>query len=206
MTRYFVTALAAGLLFGLAPGCGGPGNNPAADAAFEKAQTEKLLGVPVQDFPLPQGPDAFDELPADRPDFDFAATERPLSGPKPRPWFETRSSVLAKAPDGTVYEAYCGDGRGKVAPGHRFTSTLANRRHRYGGDAYHPHDVFVGKHDSEQLHPLLFFRDVGSHNTAPHHMAIDGDGRCHLAVADVDIYEGNRLHLYWVIGRPQAGR
>jgi len=52
----------------------------------------------------------------------------------------------------------------------------------------------------------LFFPDVGSHETAPHHFAIDNRGRVHLIVADVNIYQHNRLDLYWLIGDPGTGK
>ena len=35
--------------------------------AFEVAQTTKFLGFAVRDFPKPQGPEKFDELPANAP-------------------------------------------------------------------------------------------------------------------------------------------
>jgi hypothetical protein len=115
----------------------------------------------------------------------------------------SRPTVEARAPDGSVYEAYCGhDDPKRIVPGHGFVSTLLNRRHRYGGAPYHPQDVFIGKPESGRLKPSLFFRDVGSHSTAPHSLAIDSEGQCHLMVADIVIYEDNRLHLYWVVGDP----
>jgi hypothetical protein len=57
-----------------------------------------------------------------------------------------------------------------------------------------------------RLRPTLFFRDVGSHLTAPHHLAIDSLGQVHLAVADVNIFQDNRLDLYWVTGNPESGK
>lgn len=137
--------------------------------------------MPVQDFPQPQGPTGFDELPANAPEFRFTVTERPLSGAEPRAWFQTRQSVQTQATDGSVYEAYLGhDNPGEIAPGHGFVSTLDNRRQRYGthyGYAYYPEDVFIGKRERGKLKPTLFFRDVGSHTTAPHHLAIDATGK-----------------------------
>jgi hypothetical protein len=184
-------------------GCRDKGHEP----ALETGQTEKLIGLPVQDFPPPQGPTGFDELPDNAPDFDFTVTQRPLSGPKPRQSYDSRPLVQARASDGTLYEAFCGyDDPKAIAPGHGFVSTLANRRHHYGGAEYYPHDVFIGKREAGRLKPTLFFRDVGSHNTAPHHLTIDGQGQCHLAVADVDIYQDNRLHLYWLTGDPVTGK
>jgi hypothetical protein len=121
--------------------------------------------------------------------------------------YHRHRSVLAPAPDGSVYEAYCGYGNSPdIAPGHGFSSTLGNRRHDFGGMAYYPDDVFIGRRESGKLKPTLFFRDVGSHNTRPHALAVDHEGRCHLMVADVDIYQANRLHLYWLVGDPAAGK
>jgi hypothetical protein len=169
------------------------------DAAFEAAQTEKLLGVSVQDFPPPQGPTGFDELPGGRPAFDFTVAQRPLSGPKPREYYKRRPRVEARAPDGSTYEACC---RWDEA------STTASRRlrHCYGGTYFFPKDVYIAKKGGQTPKPLLCFPDVGSHDTAPHHLAFDDRGRCHLAVADVVIFEENRLHLYWVVGDPAKGR
>jgi hypothetical protein len=178
------------------------------DSAFEAAQTQRLLGVAVQDFPLPQGPAGFDELASNAPAFRFTVTERPLSGPKPREFYDVISSVEAHAPDGSVYEAYCGyDDPDVIVPGHAFISTMENRRQRYGthhGYGYRPQDIFIGKRESGKLKPMLFFRDVGSHTTAPHYLAIDSQGQFHLAVADVNIFQDNRLDLYWVIGNPKS--
>ena len=69
---------------------------------FEVRQTEKLLGVPLQTFPGPQGPAKFDELPPTRPALQFTVKEQPVSGPTPQPFYEVRSIVKAKAPDGSV--------------------------------------------------------------------------------------------------------
>ncbi len=204
------------LLCLLLTGCGvedrapaGQDQPPAAsDATFEATQTQRALGIPVREFPAPQGPAGFDDLPAGAPAFRFSATEQPPSGPTPRASYQTRRVVRTRAPDGSAYEAYCGyDDPMEIVPGHGFVSTLANRRHRYGTHhraEYHPLDVFIGKRVGGRLAPLLFFRDVGSHTTAPHHLAFDGRGQCHLTVADVDLYQDNRLHLYWVTGDPAA--
>jgi hypothetical protein len=181
-----------------------------SDSDFEASQTQKLLGVPVQDFPPPQGLTGFDELSAAAPAFRFTVTERPPSGAKPRASYETRQKVQARAPDGSVYEAYLGqDNPGEIAPGHGFVSTLENRRQRYGthhGYEYSPEDVFVGKRENGRLKPTLFFRDVGSHTTAPHYLAIDSREQAHLVVADVNIFQDNRLDLYWVIGDSMLGK
>jgi hypothetical protein len=71
---------------------------------------------------------------------------------------------------------------------------------------YYPQDIYVGTRAGGRLRPTLFFRDVGSHDDAPHALAVDGRGQCHLVVADVNIYQDNRLDLYWVIGDPRTGR
>ena len=76
---------------------------------FEVRQTEKLLGVPLQTFPGPQGLTKFDELPPTRPALQFTVKEQPLSGPTPQPSYEVRSIVRAKAPDGSVYEDHAGE-------------------------------------------------------------------------------------------------
>lgn len=181
-------------------GCGAENGS-----AFEAKQTEKLLGVAVQDFPPPQGLAGFDELPASAPEFRFTVAERPLSGAPPQAFHEVRPSMQARGPDGSVYEAYLG----KNDAGYSFVSTLANRRQRYRGHygyEYSPPDVFVGRHEGGKLKPILFFRDVGSHTGAPYYLAVDNRGRCHLTVADVNIDQGNRLDLYWVIGNPMSGR
>jgi hypothetical protein len=176
---------------------------PKEPAAFEKAQTTKFLGFPVRDFPRPQGPTKFEPLPADAPALVFTLAPRKISGPAPGESYEPRKSVFAKAPDGSRLEAYLGwpDDEG-IASGHGFKSTSENRRHRYGGGAYHSQDVLIGKRMDGRLKPVLFFRDVGSHTTAPHTLAVDAKGRCHLMVADVDIGQDNRFKLYWLIGNP----
>jgi len=74
------------------------------------------------------------------------------------------------------------------------------------GYAYTPEDVYIGKRVAGRLQTALFFPDVGSHDTAPHHLAIDNNGMVHLIVADVNIYQDNRLDLYWVIGDPATGK
>lgn len=50
-----------------------------------------------------------------------------------------------------------------------------------------PEDVYIGRREAGRIKPTLFFRDVGSHTTAPHYLAIDNRGMVHLAVADVNI-------------------
>jgi WD40 repeat protein len=190
-----------GLLFAAAA------DNPKTPAAFEVAQTTKFLGFAVRDFPGPQGPNKFDDVPADAPAFGFTLTPRRLSGPEPRVWYEPRKCVFTNASDGSKVEAYLGRGTDEgIAPAPGFKSTPENRRHSYGGGAFYPYDVFIGKRQGGRLRPALFFRDVGSHATAPHAVAVDGKGRCHLMVADVDIGQGNRFKLYWLVGDLTAGK
>lgn len=166
---------------------------------FEVVQTEKALGVKVQSFPAPQGPEGFDELPEAGPEFRFSMTERPPTDEAPAASYESRKCVSAKTPDGLKLEALCG----YADHPDRFPSTRENRRHRYGGGSYHPEDVYVGERVGGKLRPSLFFRDIGSHNTAPHALAVDREGRCFLAVADVDIGQDNRFKLYGVISDPK---
>lgn len=187
-----------------------PQDRPGDDVAFEAAQTAKLLGVPVQNFPAPQGLTGFDELPANARTFTFALKAQPRSGPPPPVYFDERKIVTARAPDGTIYEAYCGyDDPSEITPGHGYVSTFENRRQWYEnhlGYGYMPEDVYIGKREAGRITPTLFFRDVGSHTTAPHYLAIDSQGMVHLAVADVNISQDNRLDLYWVIGDPKTGK
>lgn len=176
---------------------------------FELRQTEKLLGVRLQNFPEPQGPTKFDDLSPNRPSLQFTAKEQPVSGPTPQPSYERRPIVNAKAPDGSVYEAYCTRDLSAVIAGSHRQSTPDNTRQMYGthyGYAYTPEDVYIGKRVAGRLQTALFFPDVGSHDTAPHHLAIDNNGMVHLIVADVNIYQDNRLDLYWVIGDPATGK
>ena len=176
---------------------------------FEFRQTEKLLGVRLQNFPEPQGTTKFDELLPNRPALQFTVKEQPVSGPTPPPSFETRSIVKAKASDGSVYEAYCTRNSSEVILGSRQPSTAANTRQMYGthhGYGYTPEDVYIGKRVGSRIKTALFFPDIGSHDTAPHHLAIDNKGMVHLIVADVNIFQENRLDLYWVIGDPATGK
>ena len=176
---------------------------------FEVRQTEKLLGVPLQTFPGPQGPTKFDELPPNRRALQFTVKEQPVSGPTPQPSFEERSIVKAKAPDGSVFEAYCTANPSDVIRGSQQRSTADNTRQMYGthhGYVYTPQDVYIGKRVGGRIKTALFFPDVGSHTTAPHHLAIDNNGMVHLIVADVNIFQDNRLDLYLVIGDPGTGK
>src|SRR5437763_14601176 len=50
---------------------------PADDIAFEEAQTAKLLGVPLQKFPAPQGLNGMDEIPATARPFTFTLQSQP---------------------------------------------------------------------------------------------------------------------------------
>lgn len=180
---------------------------PAAPELFEVQQTRKFLGFDVKDFPKPQGATKFDELPKDAAPFRFDLSEREPSLPAPKDWYESRPSVVVKKTDGTEVEAYCGyDSKDKILPGHGFESTRVNRRHEYGGGSYHPQDVYVGKRVEGKIEAKLFFRDVGSHNTAPHSITLDSMDRCHLTVADVDLGQFNRFKLYWLIGDLRAGK
>jgi hypothetical protein len=187
-----------------------PQDRPADDVAFEASQTAKLLGIPVQNFPAPQGLIGFDELPTNARAFTFTLKAQARSGPPPPVYFDQRKIVTARAPDGTVYEAYCGhDDVSEIVPGHGFVSNFENRRQWYEnhlGYGYMPQDVYIGKREAGRIRPTLFFRDVGSHNDAPHYLAIDNQGKVHLAVADVNISQDNRLDLYWVIGDPKTGK
>src|SRR5437667_11988388 len=221
MKRKLPMLLAAVILAGIVLASTSTGNiattqplqdRPADDIAFEEAQTAKLLDVPLQKFPAPQGLNGMDEIPATARPFTFTLQSQPVSGPPPRVYFETRKIVKAVAPDRSIYEAYCGhddDDPRQIAPGHGFVSTFQNRRQWYEnhlGYGYMPQDVYIGKREAGRIKPTLFFRDVGSHTTAPHYLAIDNRGMVHLAVADVNISQGNRLDLYWVIGDPNTGR
>jgi len=96
-----------------------------------------------------------------------------------------------------------------VDPYKGFVSTPNNTRQNYAdylGYRFNPQDIFIGKRENGRLATSLFFRDVGSHTTAPHFLAIDSSGDAHLVVADVNISDDNSLDLYWVIGSPSAGR
>jgi hypothetical protein len=189
-----------------------PQERPVDDIAFEEAQTSALLGVPLQKFPAPQGLTGMEEIPASARPFAFTLKSQPVSGSAPRVYYKERKIVKAAAPDGSTYEAYCGrddDDTYEVAPDTRFVSTFQNRRQWYEnhlGYGYLPANVYVGKREAGRIKPTLFFRDVGSHTTAPHSLAIDNRGMVHLAVADVNISQNNRLDLYWAIGDPNTGK
>lgn len=176
--------------------------------ATERSRTEEALGVVVEEFPTGQGPAGFDELPGNAPQAAFAVEERPVSGPSPQDYYEGIPIVRAKGPDGSEYEADCGysDSLG-IAPDFKAGSNAD--RQSYGthhGATYCPESVFIGKREGDFLYPKLVFPDVGSHTTAPHAFSIDSEGSCHLAVADVNIFQENRLKLYWVTGDLQTGK
>jgi hypothetical protein len=171
---------------------------------FEKEQTRKFLGFEVRDFPMPQGTTGFDELPKDASAFAFAVTPRkPPGGAKPLTWSSSGPSVSANGPDGKRIEAFCGHGNDEtLAPGHPFQSTRENRRHDHGGGTYDASDLFIGKRLDGKLQPALFFRDLGS-SANLHALALDGKGRCHLMVADVEFH---RFKLLWLIGDLSTGK
>jgi len=221
MNRKLPTLLAALSLFGAVLGSTSTGtttnsnlsqDRPGDDIAFEEAQTAKLLGVPLQKFPAPQGLNGMDEVPAAARAFAFTLKSQPASGPPPRVNFQPRKIVTALAPDGSMYEAYCGrddDDTYEIARDHGFVSTFENRRQWYEnhlGYGYMPPNIYIGKRENGLIRPTLFFRDTGSHDTAPHALAIDSHGLVHLAVADVNISQNNRLDLYWTIGDPKTGK
>ncbi|MFN0138972.1 MAG: hypothetical protein ACKVQW_02650 [Pyrinomonadaceae bacterium] len=173
----------------------------------EAWQTSKFLGVAVKDFPAPQGIAKFDEIPNGSPQFKFGVAKRPRTGPTPQPSYETRALVKATAADGTVYEAFCGrfDAK-KLWPGFGESSTSMNTRQQYEshyGYGYSPADVFIGKRDRGKIRTSLFFRDIGSHQTAPHYIALDSKGYIHLIIADVNISDDNELNVYAVTGDPK---
>ncbi len=193
----------------------------------ERSRTESFLGVKVNDFPNAQN--VRDEVDKNAPEFKFTVTQQPFSGSeKPKAWYENKSSVYAEAPDGSIWEAYCGhageaptvdpkvDTRPDVLtrprfvdPYNGFVSTPDNTRQNYSGYlgyAFDPSDVFIGKRENGRLKTTLFFRDVGSYTTSPHHLAIDSSFNAHLVVADVNIDDDNDLDLYWVIGSPLTGK
>ncbi len=177
----------------------------------ERSRTEEYLRVAVEEFPTGQGPAGFDEVPQGAPPPALAIRERPLSGPEPPQWYEPRRTVRAKAPSGSEYEAYCGyaDSDSPTPSGQLSRTTVRTLRQSYGthhGATYYPESVFIGKRVGGLLKPILVFPDVGSHTTAPHALAIDNQERCHLAVADVNIFQDNALDLYWLVEDLQTGR
>src|SRR5436190_7042692 len=137
--------LLAGLALGCTPGLGS-----------ELASTGRALGVPVRPFPPPQGQAEFDELPTDAPAFAFDLEPWAGVAPEVRAWYATRNTVSATGPDGTRYEAYCGEDDPKVIrPGHGFDATLGRTRQTYGrlyfSAEYAPDHVFVGTREGGLL-------------------------------------------------------
>jgi len=118
--------------------------------------------------------------------------------------------MTAKAPDGTLYEAFCGRfEEGRVLPGLGQSSTNANPRQRYAthlGYGFNPSDVFIGKNENGKIRTSLFFRDVGSHDTAPYFFTFDSSGNAHLIISDVNITDNNELNVYSMIGDPKTGK
>src|SRR5262249_10373326 len=170
---------------------------------FEGRQTAKLLGVDWKPFPEPQGVAGFDEVQVGDDCFRIKVAEQLPSGPDPPYYFESRSTVRATHPNGSVYLAYCGHSDdpfiadlNEIGPTQRWM-----RRHIHPvDDKYWPSDVFIGPLAEAKLHPILVFRDVGSHVSAPHSFAIDSRGKAHLMAADVFVTENNQHKLYWLIG------
>jgi hypothetical protein len=143
--------------------------NETSDSEFEAKKTKEILGISVEDFPKPQGKTEYDVLPKDAPRLVFSTREQEtLTCPKPRASYDTRETVQASAPDGSVYLAYCGrDDKDKVVPGHGFRSVPENRRHRFAHqEGYHPHDVYVGKKARDRVNPTLFL-GTWVHTTLP---------------------------------------
>jgi hypothetical protein len=170
---------------------------------YELAQTVRLLGVDVRTFPEPQGLAGFDEVQYGDDFFTTKTTERPPSGPDPPYWYKSHPTRRAMHPNGTAYLAYCGHSDDPIIADLNEIGETQHwmRRHIHpNNDYYWPSDVFVGPLTNTRLHPILVFRDVGSHDSAPHSFAIDGRGKCHLMVSDVFVKDNNRHKLYWVIG------
>jgi hypothetical protein len=203
----FPALKAAALLFLILGGCSSPEEK---EDAFELKRTQENLGVPVRPFYAgAQGEAGLDRIPEHDLPFSFNLTEKNITGVAPRDKYHTRKSVFAKTPSGELIEAYCGySDDNDVLHSHNFTSTLENRRHGYASNlgVFHPKDVFIGYRVDGKLKPTLFFRDVGSHSSSPHHVAMDKTGQCHLVVADVYTGLDNPLKLYWMIGDLSNGR
>jgi len=177
---------------------------------YESRQTAKYLGVTVEPFPMPQGLAGYDNVAETAAPFKFNVTKRPLTGPTPRPSYEPRPLVKAKAPDGAIFEAYCGTYDLKqVWPGPGKDSSNMNTRQQYEphlGYGYSGPDIFIGKRVAGRIRTQLFFRDVGSHTTAPHFISVDSKGQIHLIVSDVNISDNNELDVYATIGNPETGK
>lgn len=175
---------------------------PTDPAEFERVQTERWLGFAPAAF---EGPKV--DLPADAAPVEFVVEERKATGEDPRGWFSGRPRVRAAGPDGVRLLAVCDREPPKLAPGARtWPSDRTNRRHDHAAGQISPADVWIGRETPEGFVPVLFFRDVGSHASAPHAFAFDSKGRCHLVVADVDVAQKNRLVLLWLVGDPATGK
>src|SRR5215203_1935263 len=176
----------------------------------EVSERSKHLGVTVSAFPSPQGSAGFDDIPETSVPLSFVSTKRPLTGPTPLPNYELRKLVRAQAPDGTIYEGYSGRfNDGKVLPGLGSASSNRETLQHYDpnfGYVYNPSDLFIGKPEGGKIRTSLFFRDVGSHDTAPYFFTIDSNGLAHLIVSDVNISDNNELNVYSVIGDPKTGK
>ena len=176
----------------------------------EVSARSRFLGVTVGEFPPPQGLSGYDDIPAASAALRFISASRALTGPTPLPSYEPRQFVTAGAPDGTIYEGYSGRfGDGEVLPGVESSSSNQNTLQHYDthfGYGYNPSDVFIGKREGGKIRTSLFFRDVGSHDTAPYFFTIDSSGLVHLIVSDVNISDNNELNVYSVIGDPKSGK
>ncbi len=168
------------------------------------------LGVEIKEFPGSQGASGFDNIPASAPRLALTVTQRPLTGPTPQASYEARKTVKAVAPDGTVYEGWCGRfDEGKILPGPGQSSSNQNARRRYPthfGYGFNPADVFIGRPEAGKIRTQLFFRDVGSQETAPYHFAVDSTGLVHLIVSEVNIGDNNALTVYSLVGDPRSGK
>ena len=177
--------------------------------SFELNETSRLLGTTVKEFPAPQGLSSFDDI-SSGPPSNLKITRRPLTGPTPLPSYEKRETVSSTAPDGTIYEGWSGRfEESNLYPGPEKLASNINPRQRYGthfGYGFNPADVFIGRRVSGKIRTSLFFRDVGSHETAPYYFTVDSTGLVHLIVADVNISDNNELNVYSVVGDPKTGK
>jgi hypothetical protein len=176
-------------------------------AEYEARQTAKYLGIEVKPFPQLTG---YDDIPTSAAEFRFRVQRRPLTGPTPTPSYQERDLVSAKGAAGIVYEAYAGTyDEKKVWPGPGRDSSNMNTRQLYAphlGYGYIGPDIFIGTRDRGRIRTMLFFRDFGSHATAPHFIAVDSRNHVHLIVADVNISDNNELNIYSLIGDPESGK
>jgi hypothetical protein len=178
--------------------------------SFESAETARVLGIKVTGFEGAQGVSTFQEIDPTWQALKLTTRSRPLTGPTPLPNYEQRKSIQAKAPDGTIYYGLAGRfGEGRVLPGPGGDSTNQNPRQMYAthlGYGFNPADVFIGKFQNNKIKTALFFRDIGSHETAPFHFTIDSKGNVHLIVADVNISANNELNVFSLTGDPRTGK